>query len=355
MPAGLKPVVITNGIKLGAAVLSAALDTGTEFKFSVHRPTAANDDVLKVPSFTRILANLDHLRRLGVAFSINTVIDPQTVDLLEGMVLFARDTGARKISFLPIVPRGRAAARTDYEFGGGQLDALRARIRILASKFGDRPVVRCIDLRRQDYWIVENDGSLWIERYREELDVPVCNKDRLLTITESAGSSMDSFPRSELDKDMLRCIELARQAAAGGNYALGALIVRNGTVLSESGSSLIGDDDDPTAHPEIVAIRTAAKAVTSRYLPGAVLVTTLEPCPMCTAAAIWAKMAGIAFGASRQDADTWSRQHPDDLYTWRQINISARAVIDAGTPRLELYEGLRRAECRALFDLAGRG
>ena len=351
----LKPVIITNGIRLDNAVVSAAVDSEAEFKFSVHRPTAANDDVVKVRSFSRILTNLVRLRRRNVQFSINTVVSPQTTDLIPAMILFARDVGARKISFIPIVPRGRAAARAEYEFEVGQLDVLRDHIQVLATEYDRRPVVRCIDIRRHDYWIVENDGSLWIERASEDLDVEICDKDQLLRITESAmGSNMSQAFAAGLDRDMLRCIELARDAAAKGNYALGALVVRAGVVLSESGSSLLGDDDDPTAHPEMVAIRAAAKAVGSRYLPGAVLVTTLEPCPMCTAAAIWAKMDGIAFGATRQDADLWSQQHPHDLYTWRQIRMSAREVIDAGTPRLELHEGLRRAECRALFDLTSR-
>lgn len=159
---------------------------------------------------------------------------------------------------------------------------------------------------------------------------------------------------SLFEKSMDRCIELARMAAGAGNYALGALVLLDGDVVTESGSSLIGDDNDPSAHPEMVAIRSAASQLNSRYLPGAYLVTTLEPCPMCTSVAIWAKMAGLIFGANQDDALAWSRRHQDPTFTWRQIMIRARQVVDAGQPRLEVVEGVRRDGCLELFALNKR-
>jgi tRNA(Arg) A34 adenosine deaminase TadA len=157
---------------------------------------------------------------------------------------------------------------------------------------------------------------------------------------------------SMLEENMRHCIRLAKQAAHSGNYALGALVVMDGKVIAESGSSLIGDDNDPSAHPEMTVIRAAARKLRSRYLPGAYLVTTLEPCPMCAAAAIWAKMAGIAFGATQADAVAWSAENPDQIYTWRQIPIPADAVVAAGRPRLALAAGLLRSECKKLFALS---
>jgi tRNA(adenine34) deaminase len=154
------------------------------------------------------------------------------------------------------------------------------------------------------------------------------------------------------------CLDLARQAAREGHYALGALVVRDGEVLARSASRLIGAHD-PSAHPELCAVRAAAERERSRYLPGAFLVTTLEPCVMCTGSAIWAKMAGIVFGASQDDAVAWARAHPDPVFTWRQIRLRSQVVVDHGEPRLALLGGVRRDECVALFELpsryAGRG
>ncbi|MFP8886514.1 nucleoside deaminase [Streptomyces mangrovi] len=157
----------------------------------------------------------------------------------------------------------------------------------------------------------------------------------------------------EVDAGMLRCLRLAREAALSGNYGLGAVVIRDGAVLGESGSGLV-QGHDPTAHPEVQAIRRAAERVGSRYLAGAFLLTTLEPCPMCTAAAIWAKMRGIAFGATQEDARSWAAEHPDETFTWRQIDLRARDVVRAGYPRLEVREGVRRDECLELFPLTAR-
>lgn len=154
----------------------------------------------------------------------------------------------------------------------------------------------------------------------------------------------------ELEQGMKECLRLAQEAARTGNYGLGAAVIKDGEILGESGSELV-KSYDPTGHPEMVAIRLAAERVGSRYLPGALLFTTLEPCPMCTAAAVWAKMRGIVYGASQLDARSWSEEHPHETYTWRQINIRARDVVQAGHPRLEIHEAVCRTECLELFSL----
>jgi tRNA(Arg) A34 adenosine deaminase TadA len=59
---------------------------------------------------------------------------------------------------------------------------------------------------------------------------------------------------------------------------------------------------DPTAHAEVNAIRAAAKALGSFTLAGCQLYTSCEPCPMCLAAAYWAHLDGIYYGASASDA-----------------------------------------------------
>ncbi len=72
------------------------------------------------------------------------------------------------------------------------------------------------------------------------------------------------------------------------------------------------------------------------------LYTTYEPCPMCSSAAIWAKMKGIIYGASREDRT--------DAYPWRVL-IPAEEVIKQGTPILELYPEFMREECKKLLTL----
>jgi tRNA(adenine34) deaminase len=158
---------------------------------------------------------------------------------------------------------------------------------------------------------------------------------------------------TQFQSGMEECLRLAREAAGTGNYALGSVVISDGNVIGASGSTLV-QGHDPTGHPEIVAIRAAAKRVGSRYLSGAYLLSTLEPCPMCVSASIWAKMRGIVYGATQIDARKWSSEHPDERFTWRQIDIRARDIVRAGNPLLEVYEEVRRNECLDLFSLTRR-
>ena len=79
---------------------------------------------------------------------------------------------------------------------------------------------------------------------------------------------------------MQMCVDAARVAATLETYALAACVVLDNEVISLRASDLIASTD-PSAHPEMEAVRDATRQCNSRYLPGAVLYTTLEPCPMC--------------------------------------------------------------------------
>lgn len=180
--AGLKPVVITNGLLLRDRVLDAASAEGAELKFSVHRPDSSNDRVLNMSSFGRIVANMAASRRRDVPFSLNTVVTAKTVDLMGAMTQFAIAHGARKISFIPIIPRGRALEHGD-EIDTEPLQLVRELVEKLSKEHSGALMVHCIDIRRKDYWIIENDGTLWIERAREDLDVRLCGRDELLSLS----------------------------------------------------------------------------------------------------------------------------------------------------------------------------
>ena len=69
---------------------------------------------------------------------------------------------------------------------------------------------------------------------------------------------------------------------------------------------------------------------------------------MCTAAGIWAKLRGIVFGATLEDAIHFSNLN-DKQFTWRQIEMKAKCLIEVGTPRLQLVAGFLRGECLPLF------
>ncbi|MBB5153209.1 nucleoside deaminase [Saccharopolyspora phatthalungensis] len=100
---------------------------------------------------------------------------------------------------------------------------------------------------------------------------------------------------------MARAIELATSNVDNDGGPFGALIVRDGEIIA-TGTNKVTADLDPTAHAEVTAIRNACRALDSFKLAGCVLVTSCEPCPMCLAAALWARVDRVLFAADRDDA-----------------------------------------------------
>ena|ERR1700683_1597876 len=99
------------------------------------------------------------------------------------------------------------------------------------------------------------------------------------------------------DIDFMRhALELARRAHDRNEVPVGALVVLDGQVIGEGWNQPIAAHD-PTAHAEIVALRTAAARQKNYRLGTATLYATLEPCAMCVGAAINARVARIVFGA----------------------------------------------------------
>lgn len=91
-------------------------------------------------------------------------------------------------------------------------------------------------------------------------------------------------------------LELAARASALGEVPVGALVVLENRIIGEGWNQPISSND-PTAHAEIMALRSAASRVNNYRLPGADLYVTLEPCVMCAGALIHARIARVIFGA----------------------------------------------------------
>ncbi len=147
---------------------------------------------------------------------------------------------------------------------------------------------------------------------------------------------------------MEAAIKEALKAKNLGDYAVGAVIVKDGKIIAK-GMERTKIDNDPTGHAEVVAIVEASKILKTRHLTNCILYTTHEPCPMCASAAIWAKMKGIVSGAKMEDMREYSQRNGNKEWAWRTIDIPCSEVLEKGTPGLFLVEGFMRQECKELF------
>ena len=137
---------------------------------------------------------------------------------------------------------------------------------------------------------------------------------------------------------MGEALEVAAGSLASGDVPVGALVVSaSGSVLA-TGRNRREADGDPTAHAELLAIRSAAGEVGQWRLGGCTLVVTLEPCAMCAGAALLSRVERIVLGA-------WDPKAGACGSVWDVVR-DRRA-----THRVEVVGGVREAECsRLLLD-----
>ena len=145
---------------------------------------------------------------------------------------------------------------------------------------------------------------------------------------------------------MQRALDVAERAALRNEVPVGALVVRDDEVLGE-GWNLPITLSDPTAHAEILALRDAGARCGDYRLTGATLYVTLEPCPMCAAALVHARIARLVFGA--WDPRQGAAGSAFNLVTARamnhQVDVFGGVLADECGARLKRFFAERRGSC----------
>ncbi len=147
------------------------------------------------------------------------------------------------------------------------------------------------------------------------------------------------------DTDFMRAaLAAAKSAAEQGEVPVGAVLVRDGQIVARGANSPIGDCD-PTAHAEMRALRAAGKALQTYRLTETTLYVTLEPCIMCAAALVHARVRRVVFGA--WDPKAGAAGSMTDVFGLPALNH-----------RVDVFGGVLAEECGALladFFAARRG
>lgn len=123
---------------------------------------------------------------------------------------------------------------------------------------------------------------------------------------------------------LLRAINIAAAGIKNGGGPFGAVITKEGKIISEAINNVILTND-PTAHAEILAIRKAASVLKSHDLNKCTLYTSCEPCPMCLGAIYWAGIKKVVYACDRIDAE---RAGFSDNFIYEEISLvpSSRRV-----------------------------
>ncbi len=122
----------------------------------------------------------------------------------------------------------------------------------------------------------------------------------------------------------------AQKAFKAGEVPIGAVIVVGDTIIGR-GHNLVERLCDTTAHAEMQAITAATSTIGGKYLTGATLYVTLEPCAMCAGAIAWSQLGEVVWGASDPKRG-YSRYSEQILH-----------------PKTKVREGVMREECEEMM------
>ncbi len=144
---------------------------------------------------------------------------------------------------------------------------------------------------------------------------------------------------------MQEALQLAAQASAAGEVPVGAVVVKEGTIIGRGYNQPIARAD-PTSHAEIMAMREASRALANYRLTDCDLYVTLEPCVMCAGAIMQARIRRVVFGAS--DPKTGACGSVIDLFAQTKLNhhavVSGGLLADAAVLLLQEFFAQRRGK-----------
>lgn len=152
-------------------------------------------------------------------------------------------------------------------------------------------------------------------------------------------ATKDALAQLNYDTYLIQCrwmayaLDLAKIAGDLGEVPVGAVIIdRQGNLIAEAANRKTREQD-PTAHAEVLAIRTATKILQSPYLPNCTLYVTLEPCPMCAGAIIHSRLSLLVYGA-------------DDPKTGAIRTVSNQPDSYCSNHSLKVLAGIQERACR---------
>lgn len=138
-------------------------------------------------------------------------------------------------------------------------------------------------------------------------------------------------------REAIRLSRTRMRQGRGGPF--GAVVARDGAIIAR-GWNVVTSSLDPTAHAEVVAIRRACRKLGTFQLAGCILYSSCEPCPMCLAAAYWARVDRLVYAATRDDA---AHAGFDDAFIYGQVPLAPEA-------RSLHTDRLLRAEAVTVFE-----
>jgi len=152
-------------------------------------------------------------------------------------------------------------------------------------------------------------------------------------------------------KFISRAIQLAAEhSASGNNGPFGAVIVKDDKIIAEGWNRVV-ELNDPTAHAEMNAIKSACQSLQTPDISGATLYTSCEPCPMCLAATYWAGIDTVIYACDRHDAEAINFDD-NAIYQEMQLdnpNKKIKLTQESHKEGLKVFEDWKNNEKKIMY------
>ena len=158
--------------------------------------------------------------------------------------------------------------------------------------------------------------------------------EQLAIVISSEGQRIPSMSKID-EMFMLEALKEARIAREQDEVPVGAVIVHNGKIISR-GHNQVETLKDPTAHAEMIALTSAANFLGSKWLLGASIYVTIEPCSMCAGALVLSRIQNLIYGAS--DPKTGACGSVTNIVSNKKLNH-----------RLRVKKGVLEDDCSILL------
>ena len=147
---------------------------------------------------------------------------------------------------------------------------------------------------------------------------------------------------------MGRALALAQAAGHAGEVPVGAVIIDQHGNLIAAGENRRERDKDPTAHAEILALRSAGQAMQNWHLNQCILYVTLEPCPMCAGAIVQARLGLLVYGADdpKTGAIRTVTNIPDSACSYHRLSVLGGILETNCRQQLQAWFAQRRQQHR---------
>lgn len=134
-------------------------------------------------------------------------------------------------------------------------------------------------------------------------------------------------------------VEEARKSLREGNHGFGAVIILDGELICQTHDKEV-TLQDPTSHAEMEAIRLASTILNGK-LTGCAMISTHEPCPMCSSAIVWSGISQVIYGYSIEDSIKEER---------KRINIKCKEIFERAGAEIKVVDGVMKDECSILYN-----